>query len=96
MTTTRTVADIFAERMSVVLEIGEATGVRQRAQAAASGARIERMSFEDHAAGSTEGVAAAEAQDDAAQVRLAEIDARIASLEDRLAALDAELAAADR
>ncbi len=96
MTAPRPVPEVFAERMSVVLAIGEAAGARQRAQAAASGARIERMSFEDHAGASAETRAAAEAQDDAAQARLAEIDARIAALEDRLAALDAELAAADR
>jgi hypothetical protein len=97
MTAGRAAAEILAERMSVVLAIGEANGDRQRAQAAASGARIERMSIEDHGGGSgPEGLAAAEANDDAAQARIARIDDRIAALEDRLAMLDRELAAADR
>jgi uncharacterized protein YceH (UPF0502 family) len=94
--TARSEADVFAERMKVVLAIGEATGARQRAQTAASGARIERMGVADRDGASDEAAATAEALDDAAQVRLAEIDARIAALEDRLAALDGELAAADR
>ncbi len=97
MSAPRALAEVFAERVSVVLAITEANGLRQRAQAAASGAQIERMSLDEHAGGSAEALAAVEALDDAAQARLAGIDARIAALQDRLAALDAELAdAADR
>jgi hypothetical protein len=91
----RAATEVFADRLAVVLAITEANGLRQRAQAAASGALIERMNLEDHPAGVTPGsLAEAQAQDDAAQRRLAEADARIAELDGRLAALDAELAAA--
>ena len=96
MTAPRAVAEVFAERMSVVLAIGEANTRRQRAQAAAGGAQIARMDLEDHpSAGATAAaLAAARAEDDAAQGRLAEADARIAELDAQLDALDAELAAA--
>lgn len=95
MKTPRAATVVFADRLSVVLAITEANGQRQRAQAAASGALIERMNLEDHPAGATPAsLAAAEAEHDAAQRRLAEADARIAELDGRLAALDAELAAA--
>ena len=95
MSAPRAVTDVFADRLAVVLAITEANGVRQRAQAAASGALIERMNLEDHPRRChAASLAEAQAQDDAAQRRLADADARIAELDGRLAALDAELAAA--
>ena len=90
---TRKVAEILAERLSVVLAIAEANGARQRAQASASGATIERMDLEDHP-GAAGDLAVAQARDAAAQARLAEAADRIAALDERLAALDRELAAA--
>lgn len=93
MSAPRAVAEVFAERLSVVLAIGEAHGRRQRAQAAAGGAQIARMSLEDRPAPGAP-LASARAEDAAAQGRLAELDVRIAELDGRLAALDAELAAA--
>ena len=93
MSAPRSVAEVFAERLSVVLAITEANGVRQRAQAAACGAQIERMSLEDHAGADAALIAAARQDDAAAQDRLAASDARIAELDGLLAALDAELAA---
>lgn len=69
--------------------------MRQRAQAAASGAKIERMNLEDHpgAGDAAASLEAAQANEAAAQDCLSAADARIAELDARLAALDAELAA---
>lgn len=91
----RAMAEVFAERMSLVLAIGEANGVRQRAQAAASGAKIERMTIEDHpgAGDAAASLEAAHANEAAAQDCLFAADARIVELDARLASLDAELAA---
>jgi uncharacterized protein YceH (UPF0502 family) len=93
MSAGRSDAEIMAERMAVVLEIGAANGARQRAQARLGGAQIDLMRLED---AGPEYLAAAQARDAAARAALAEAAARIEALDGRLAALDRELAAVVR
>lgn len=96
MTNLRPKREILAERLEVVLAIGEANAERQRAQALAGGAEIHRLRAEeaegvDHAAEADRADAseAAEAAFDAADTRLAELDRRLAEI-------DGELREADR
>lgn len=91
MSAGRSDAEIMAERLAVVLEIGAAHAAHQRAQARLGGAQIDLMRLEDAA---PEDLAAARAQDAAARAALAEAAARVEALDGRLAALDRELAAA--
>jgi hypothetical protein len=99
MTSSRSSAEILADRLSVVLEIGEANAGHHRAQALSSGARIEVMAIEERIA--AEGITPeldAElekvyALDDAAQIKVTQYEARVQALDRRLAALDDELAA---
>jgi hypothetical protein len=85
---------IRSDIWDAVLAIGEANGARQRAQAGASGARIELMTLEDHGGpeATEAAVAAARVRAEQAEAGLAEAASRIAALDDRLAALDRELA----
>jgi hypothetical protein len=83
---------LSAARLALVLEIGAANSERQRLQARASGARIERM----HAEETGDGLAEASARCDAAEAALAAADARLGALDAELAALDRALAEAAR
>jgi hypothetical protein len=97
MTGTRASEEILAERIRLVLAIGEVNGAHQRAQATASGAQIELMTLEDHGGpeATPAALAAARERVQDAELRLAETSDRITDLSDRLAALDRELAVAD-
>ncbi len=95
MSGARTPEAILAERLALVLRIGEVNGAHQRAQAGASGALIEVMTLEDHGGpeATPAALAAARGRAEAAEAALGETADRIAALADRLAALDRELAA---
>ena len=93
MSAPRDRALILADRLALVLAIGEANAARQRAQAAFGGAQIEMMRVEDESDAEQKAALAADAE---ARSALDAADARIQTLEIRLAALDAELIDADR
>jgi hypothetical protein len=83
---------LSAARLKLVLEIGSANSERQRLQARAAGARIERL----HAEETGDGIAEAAARCDAADAALAAADARLGALDADLTALDRALAEAAR
>lgn len=85
----RAAAAILADRLRVVLAIGEANAAQHRAQAAVGGAQIDLMRVEAQGLDPTE----AEAADEAARARVAAAEATLADLDAQLAALDHELAA---
>jgi hypothetical protein len=93
MSAPRDKTSILADRLALVLAIGEANAARQRAQAAFGGAQIEMMRVEDDSEPARQAALAADAE---ARSALDAADARIETLEIRLAALDAELTDADR
>ncbi|MEO1471325.1 MAG: hypothetical protein AAFV86_19970 [Pseudomonadota bacterium] len=89
---TRPRAEILANRLAVVLALGEANAAQNKAVAGAGGAEIARLAAVGRPGASDPG----DDHDlDNAQRRLAEADARVAELETELAALDAELAAGE-
>jgi hypothetical protein len=100
MTTPRPAPDILAERMQVVLAIGEANAAIHKAQAVVGGVQIDVMNVEEQleAGGPTPDLnATLDAvydRDDAARAELAVAQAKLVALEDKLAELDRELAAA--
>lgn len=89
---------ILAERLEVVLSIGEANAERHRAQAMLGGAQIEiiRVEMDDDITETSNERAEAHAADDAARAALQAAEGRILSLEARLAELDRELSDAER
>jgi len=89
---------LLAERIGLVLALGEANAAHHRAQAGAGGAEITVMMVEERLAadpGPAQRAALydARAADAAAQTRLEAAAARVRVLEERLAALDGDLAA---
>ncbi len=100
MSPPRAAPDILAERMQVVLAIGEANAAIQKTQALMGGVQIDVMNVEEQleASGPTPELnAALEAvydRDDAAKASLAIAQAKLDTLEEQLAELDRELAAA--
>lgn len=83
-------APLLAERLRVVLALGEANAAHHRAQATAGGAMIASMAAPDGER------AAADEAEHAAQTRLTQTAARVAALDAELAALDAAMIAAGR
>jgi hypothetical protein len=102
MTDSRPAWEILAERMQLLLAIGDANAAVQRAQAIAGGVEIDVMNAEEQlaASGPSEALHAqlkcARSRDDAARTALAAAEATREALEHQLARLDRELASATR
>ncbi|MDZ7713064.1 MAG: hypothetical protein U5L06_08085 [Rhodovibrio sp.] len=102
MTASRPATEILAERMQLLLAIGEANAAVQRAQAVAGGVEIDVMNVEEQleTSGPSEALHAqlerARGRDDAARTALAAAEAKREALEQQLARLDRELASATR
>lgn len=97
MTMRRSRSDILSDRLKMTLAISEANAEHHRAQAMAHGAEIGLMKTEEAGgnAADADAASAAQADNDAAQSRLAAAEAKVEALTAQLAELDLELMSAD-
>ncbi len=94
MTAPRPRAEIVADRLTVTLALGEAHSRHQRAQASAGGAQISVLAVEHGRVETSgaEHLSGARAEHKEANDKMADAQAQIDALEARLAEIDEELA----